>query len=378
METIMHPKTQEKIEKDIRTLPETLEITIERQRRKPLVTGERARQRKFLAGLQSKISTSSVYIEKDDYLITIKLKNKVYSSKFIQLKSAFERIIAQHQNEFNATHDSLTEIYNRNGFETELKKQKSNTITYCIADIDNFKQINDSNSHEFGDSVLQDFSTKLKTACIAASEKHCAKILFSRYGGEEFVIAILSESLNTEIPEEIRRQTRGSIDGVEFRASLGFTHSTVYPTSKPALQKLYKEADAALYKSKREGKDRTTKFSAIRENLGKIIEADENYGVITIDIGSNTGVTLSDSFDVYPHKYSGMEKFIIDDGRSKKPIGTYPKIKIGNIVPFNVQEEISFCRVREGTVSDIVTGSRLSLCADEYSETLDNLLQQDE
>ena len=169
------------------------------------------------------------------------------------------------------------------------------------------------------------------------------------------------------MPEEIRRATRGSVDGVEFRASLGFSEGNNSSHNKSALQKLYKESDAALYKSKREGKDRTTQFSKIREKLGKIIEIDTKHKILTMDIGLNSGITKEDKFNVYPHKYSGSEKFIIDDGRSKKPIGTYPKIKIGTITPFEIQDEICFCYLHSGNIKDIENGDHLKLC-DEFEE----------
>ncbi len=373
----MHEKTRQKIYKDICEIPEIREVLIEKTKRKPLLVGERSRQQKFLLGQQSKISTSTIYITEDDLLVTAKLRKTVYSAKFIQLKSAIDRIISQHINEFNATHDNLTEIYNRRGFETEIKKKKSSHLTYCIADIDNFKQINDSNSHEFGDRVLQEFSIKLKEICFLLAEQRKAKIIFARYGGEEFVIAILSDHPSPNMPEEIRRATRGSVDGVEFRASLGFSEGNNSSYTKSTLQKLYKESDAALYKSKREGKDRTTQFSKIREKLGRIIEVDTKHKILTIDIGVNSGVTKEDKFNVYPHKYSGSEKFIIDDGRSKKPLGTYPKIKIGTITPFEIQDEICFCYLHSGNIKDLEHGDHLKLC-DEFEEPFKPLANTDD
>ncbi len=363
----MHEKTINKIEEEIRGLPEVLEISTKKLQKKDkiILTRDRRRQKNYLSGLQKRISTDKIYIETEEEIFSITLNSKIYSNKFVALKNKFDTIINRYEDSFNATHDKLTEIYNRNGFETEIKKLRGEKyVTVCIADIDNFKQINDTYSHDFGDDVLKRFAENLKNSCIdQASSK---KIIFSRYGGEEFVIAVISDEPDVNTPEKIRKGTRGSLESVEFRCSMGFSGLEVpEKINMPLIRTLYKEADAALYKSKREGKDRSTNFKDIRQKLGKIIEIDINHKIVTIDIGKNTGVIEEDIFHVYPYKYSGREKFIIDDGRSKKPIGTYPKIKIAEARPFEIQEEISFCRLTFGFYEKIEVGDCLELTSND-------------
>ncbi|BBT15576.1 hypothetical protein WP8S17C03_16250 [Metapseudomonas otitidis] len=374
----MHIKTLKKIEDEIKNLPEVKELKTSEPNKKTLIHRDKLRQQRFLDGKQDRLSTTRIFLEHDEYIFTVELNKKIYSSKFATLKNKLDNIISQHENAFNARHDKLTEIYNRNGFEAEINKLRAERhITLCIADIDNFKQINDSYSHDFGDKVLQEFANNLKRICQSITGK---KIIFSRYGGEEFVIAIISETPDTETPEVIRKETRGTLEHVEFKASLGFSSTELQQKpSKETIGLLYKQADAALYKSKREGKDRSTNFKDIRHYLGKIIEIDERYKVITIDIGKNTGTQLTDNFYIFPAKYSGREKFIIDDGRSKKPIGTYPKIKIGRIKPFEVQEEISFCQLISGDYKKIEIGARLELCSEdeEFNDTFNELTQDE-
>lgn len=365
----MHEKTIKKIEEEIRNLSEVRELATRKMNRSDRMHlgRDRRRQRNYLLGEQNRLSTDKIFLEVEDDLFTVTLKNKIYSTKFLALKTKLDTIITRHEDAFNATHDKLTEIYNRNGFETEIKKLKSaRHVTICIADIDNFKQINDTYSHDFGDNVLKEFSNKLKYTCQEQSTSK--KIIFSRYGGEEFVIAIISDDVDIHTPEKIRKGTRGSIDPVEFKCSLGFSCTeTPQKISIPLIRKLYKEADAALYKSKREGKDRSTNFKDIRQKLGKVIEIDVKHKILTIDIGKNTGVAEEDKFYIYPSKYSGREKFIIDDGRSKKPIGIYPKIKIGEAYPFEVQDEISFCQLTSDDYEKIEVGDCLELLTDEES-----------
>lgn len=375
----MHSKILKKIEEEIRDLAVVHDFKISKLSRRVPLPRDRASQRRFLAGGQDRLSATRIFLEHDDYLFTVELTKTIYSSKFAALKNKLDSIIIQNENAFNAIHDKLTELYNRNGFETEINKLRAERyITFCIIDIDNFKQVNDSYSHDFGDNVLKEFAHNLKAAC--QEQEPGRKTIFSRYGGEEFVIAIISETPDTETPEIIRKKTRGVLEQVEFRASLGFSCTeTPQKPSKQLISSLYKEADTALYKSKREGKDRSTNFRDIRHSLGKVIETDKKYKVITIDIGKNTGVGPEDVFYIYPAKYSGREKFIIDDGRSKKPIGTYPKIKIGQAIPFEIQEEISFCRLTSGEYEEIELGARLELCSteeqfcDAFDEATENI-----
>ena len=91
-----------------------------------------------------------------------------------------------------ATRDGLTGLYNRRYFEETLAdhmasaERYSRPLSLVIFDIDQFKQINDTNGHAAGDAALKDFSAVLKSTARAAD-------LICRIGGDEFA-AILPET----------------------------------------------------------------------------------------------------------------------------------------------------------------------------------------
>lgn len=326
------------------------------------------KQNSFLDGGGGRYRATYIFIDIEEIKIKVKLSARKNSQAFTRLKDTITRIANQSIHKYNANHDKLTGIYNRLGLENELKSSKKfKYITYCISDIDNFKQVNDTFSHTHGDLVLKVVANQLKEKC-KELENSTEKYIYSRLGGEEFVIAILGDEPNLEVPNQIRKALCGQTEKTNFTSSLGFTYAQIDTKNISEVStNLYKEADVALYKSKKEGKDRTTNFFEIKKSLGKIIEADNSQRIYAIDIGKNAGVIIGDSFSVYPEKYSGGVKFIIDDGRSKKPIGEYPKISSGKITAKYVQDEISFCTPLEISEVGLEHGSRLYLLTNEES-----------
>lgn len=375
----MQPSVFDKIKIDIESLDNISKTRVEAKRKH--IDSERVafeKQQNFLLQKIKRLQTKYIFIDEEEISVTIELRKSINSSRFTSLKDASNRIINQHFNEYNATHDKLTEIFNRHGLDIEIKNTSTyRTVTYCITDIDNFKQINDSHSHDHGDKVLRDLAKKLKIECAKYSSEE-KKIIYARLGGEEFAILIFHENEDTKTPDLIRANINGSTEKVSYTSSLGFTSKEINgKIKKDDLAQLYKEADAALYKSKKEGKNQSTEFNQIRKTLGKVIEVDRNHKVIAIDIGKNSNITETDTFIVYPEKYSGRMQFIIDDGRSKKPIGNYPKIEIGKIRPFDIQDEISFCRfINEENCNLIEVGSRLELVEDELSQAFDEAFSE--
>jgi diguanylate cyclase (GGDEF)-like protein len=155
--------------------------------------------------------------------------------------------------------DGLTGVLNHQHFIGEaeralqLLERKQGSACLAFIDLDHFKQINDTHGHASGDAVL-------KHAVAICKQSLRANDLFGRLGGEEFGILLLScaHEQGMAIADRIRimiEATPVNIDGcvITFSASIGLAATQ---TSGQALQQLCREADAALYRAKRLGRNR--------------------------------------------------------------------------------------------------------------------------
>jgi diguanylate cyclase (GGDEF)-like protein len=155
--------------------------------------------------------------------------------------------------------DGLTGVFNHQHFISEAQQaleqleRKHGTACLMFIDLDHFKQINDAHGHAVGDAVL-------KHTVAVCKQPLRASDLFGRLGGEEFGILLLSCSheQGMEIANRIRATLEATpfvIDGglITFSASIGLASTQ---TSGYGLQRLCREADAALYRAKRFGRNR--------------------------------------------------------------------------------------------------------------------------
>ncbi len=158
-----------------------------------------------------------------------------------------------------AVRDSLTGLYNHSTT-IELLEQLLNQsqrygfpIATVMLDIDNFKQLNDSFGHQFGDHVLEEVSQTLAESVRGAD-------VVGRYGGEEFLIvmphadALAAREYGERVLALIREIRIGDN---HISASIGV--SVFHPRGhRASAQEVIRRADEALYRSKREGRDRLT------------------------------------------------------------------------------------------------------------------------
>lgn len=156
--------------------------------------------------------------------------------------------------------DPLTNIYNRRKFfrECESLATRSYPLAFCLIDIDNFKNLNDSYGHDIGDRVLVAFG-KLLQGAFRTSD------IFCRYGGEEFAVILSNCTLENarEIMATLRERTHQFTLTVESGQNVHFTTSCgiAQVNSLALLPTAIKQADEALYFCKQNGKDRISIYT---------------------------------------------------------------------------------------------------------------------
>ena len=184
-----------------------------------------------------------------------------------------------------AYHDALTGLANRKQMERRMEraiedaKRQGSMIAVLYIDLDRFKVINDLLGHKAGDELLVQVANKLK-ACMRS------QVIVARQGGDEF--CVLAEGIGSLADAEATGQAvyeslRGvyRIGGRELKVtpSIGIS---VYPRDGEVPDTLLKNADIAMYRAKRSGKDRCSLYNTeldteFSKRIG--VEADLPYAL---------------------------------------------------------------------------------------------------
>jgi diguanylate cyclase (GGDEF)-like protein len=171
-----------------------------------------------------------------------------------------ERIIAlQERLRHEASHDQLTGLWNRRRILEHLDRELDRAarehvpIGVLIADIDHFKQINDTHGHPAGDVVLQESAARL--ASVMRIYDGCG-----RYGGEEFLVVLSNCSLDAAMQIADRGRVEVASEAVRIKTlelsvtlSIGVAWSE---TGEESATRLIQAADDALYQAKATGRNR--------------------------------------------------------------------------------------------------------------------------
>ena len=160
--------------------------------------------------------------------------------------------------------DALTGVFNRRYLMEQLAKELERSARYhhplslMLCDVDHFKRINDNYGHQCGDETLVQFSQVLRS-CLRETD------WIARYGGEEFVIVLPETTLSaaTQVAERCRtalakEPLKMSDQTLSVTASFGVSG---WQESVPAgtdINKLIAVADAGVYASKQDGRDKVT------------------------------------------------------------------------------------------------------------------------
>lgn len=164
-----------------------------------------------------------------------------------------------------AEKDALTGLYNRKYMEREVERclarsRNSRSLqAFMMIDLDNFKTINDRFGHDYGDDVLRDVAGKMRRLFRGTD-------VISRFGGDEFVV-LMKEVDNLDI---IKRRAQSLVDqlrcdyeknGEKIRISASVGVSVFYSDGS-TFAELYKKADMALYRVKKNGKSGSAVYDA--------------------------------------------------------------------------------------------------------------------
>ena len=160
--------------------------------------------------------------------------------------------------EYRASHDALTGVLNRGAFfkqaETVFDRSRrlSQPLSVALLDLDHFKQINDEHGHAIGDYILQEF-------CRAAQEVLRPSDVLGRYGGEEFVMLLpdTSEEDAIAVIENLHNIVRSDSAQLPYTVSVGVAS---LDQRSHSIDELLIKADKALYKAKRNGRNRVEKW----------------------------------------------------------------------------------------------------------------------
>lgn len=181
----------------------------------------------------------------------------------IEIFGKMENIQKKLDLENRANHDPLTKVLNKVVFAEKVEKilsQHTKGIHHAlvIIDMDDFKEVNDTYGHPFGDFVLENFAHRIKN-CIRDID------LLGRLGGDEFIVFLKGvfdkdmalNRVNTMI-ERLKLPFSNGEHSYKLSASIGIA---IIPEDGITYDALYSHADKATYESKHRGKNMATLYS---------------------------------------------------------------------------------------------------------------------
>ncbi len=186
------------------------------------------------------------------------------------LRDVTDAHLQERQIRHMAMHDALTGLPNRSLLESRMEHALAHAKRYgfyvgiLFIDLDNFKQVNDTNGHKSGDQLLVRVSQIL-------GQKLRSSDTLARWGGDEFVVLlpdltdhtsgmrIVAVNLMAALEDELQN------DGIEAAVTLSIGAAS-YPSDADCPEALLAQADKALYFAKSQGRNNVQIYSEMREN----------------------------------------------------------------------------------------------------------------
>jgi two-component system cell cycle response regulator len=236
--------------------------SLERTRNVPiLAVAEADNNARLLRGLEIGVNDYLMRpIDRNEMLARVRtqIKKKRYTERLRDnVQASIEMAIT----------DALTGLFNRRYMETHLATlveqaaARGKPMTVLVLDIDFFKAINDGYGHDAGDDVLREFALRIRKS-IRNIDLAC------RYGGEEFVIVMPETDMGvaTMVAERLRRRVASEPFAIQNGAgqfnvtiSIGIAGLSAMDDNAATI---LKRADRALYRAKRDGRNRVVPDAA--------------------------------------------------------------------------------------------------------------------
>ena len=157
-----------------------------------------------------------------------------------------------------AQRDMLTKLYNKGSSQEYIQAVLANNVpgkmaALMIIDLDNFKHMNDTMGHLFGDALLSEVAHSIQ-------KQFRSEDIVGRVGGDEFLVflgqipnATLAEQKAVQVMKAIGEMAVQELTEVELSCSIGIA---IYPECGQTYHELFQRADQALYRAKNQGKGR--------------------------------------------------------------------------------------------------------------------------
>ena len=239
---------------------------------------EREEARRFAEELVELKSTHDRVVNQRDRLVAEEAKLSQQLREMAAAKAAITQVVDDlnvqmgvlqkdvaktEEYRFQATHDALTGLWNRGAILDTLKRElvrsqrEGTSVGVILADLDHFKNINDSYGHLAGDAVLCESAKKMSAAVRAYDA-------VGRYGGEEFLI-VLSASNEVTVKQAERIRVLVSAEPVstaEGVIAVTLSLGVAAGSEAKEMESLLRAADAALYRAKSGGRNRVEAATA--------------------------------------------------------------------------------------------------------------------
>ncbi len=295
-----------------------------------------------------------------------------------EFKKTRELEVSHAKLEYLVEHDYLTKLPNRFKFRTMFEKitESGKDFALILFDIDDFKNINDNNSHTCGDEVLRVISTRLLFLMVNG-------VFFaSRFGGDEFLILYTNGHLGEDSEDLVKIKKIFDTPiifenkKINVQSSMGIVNSV---PGENILDKMISNADIAMYEAKKSGKNKIVFFTKemknplTRTNIVKMIleDAIKNDGIrvvyqpqIDVETGKIHGyealMRLKDDI-LFPAEFIPVAEETglivkIDRILTEKVIQQMAQWRDHGIPLYKVSINYSYAQIEDETYVDFVDG----------------------